>query len=203
MVRELLDRVATKVTAKRLGKAADELGPRLLHLERRREMKDLPPVLDRHDAARREALAVAQAVDEVDDRNRQVAGQDEVAVHRVRGTIGLDRARGRDERLRHDLAAVDAAGAELRVKRNGREIALRFQEQFLPAANFNAPEHRVEAQPVFVGQAGVRILSWREHGEALACKVPHAVLEVVDGGHMLPVAQADLTVQFIRSAAAC
>lgn len=43
-------------------------------------------------------------------------------------------------------------GAELRVKRNGREIALRFQEQFLPAANFNAPEHRVEAPAVFVGQ---------------------------------------------------
>lgn len=47
-----------------------------------------------------------------------------------------------------------------------------------------------------------RILSWREQGEALACKVPHAVLEVVEGGHMLPVAQPDLTVQFIRSAAA-
>lgn len=46
------------------------------------------------------------------------------------------------------------------------------------------------------------ILPWREHGEALACKVPHAVLEVVDGGHMLPVAQPDLTVRFIRGAAA-
>jgi hypothetical protein len=49
-------------------------------------------------------------------------------------------------------ARVEQAGAELRVARNGREIALRFQEQFLPAANFNASEHRVEAQPVFVGQ---------------------------------------------------
>ncbi len=47
-----------------------------------------------------------------------------------------------------------------------------------------------------------RILPWREHGEALACKVPHAVLEVVDGGHMLPVAQPELTVRFIRGAAA-
>lgn len=46
-----------------------------------------------------------------------------------------------------------------------------------------------------------RIVPWREHGEALACKVPHAVLEVVEGGHMLPVAQPDLTVQFIRAAA--
>jgi hypothetical protein len=49
-------------------------------------------------------------------------------------------------------ARVEQAGAELRVTRNGREIALRFQEQFLPAANFNAPEHRVEASAVFVGQ---------------------------------------------------
>lgn len=43
-------------------------------------------------------------------------------------------------------------GAELRVKRNGREIALRFQDQFLPAANFNVPQHRIEAPAVFVGQ---------------------------------------------------
>lgn len=43
-------------------------------------------------------------------------------------------------------------GAELKVKRNGREIALRFQDQFLPAANFNAAQHRVEAPAVFVGQ---------------------------------------------------
>lgn len=47
-----------------------------------------------------------------------------------------------------------------------------------------------------------QVLSWREHGEALACKVPHAVLEVVSGGHMLPVAQPDLTVRFIRAFAA-
>ncbi|MBX3712326.1 MAG: M20/M25/M40 family metallo-hydrolase [Lysobacter sp.] len=49
-------------------------------------------------------------------------------------------------------ARVEQAGAELRVTRNGRDIALRFQDQFLPAANFNAPEHRVEAAAVFVGQ---------------------------------------------------
>jgi pimeloyl-ACP methyl ester carboxylesterase len=47
-----------------------------------------------------------------------------------------------------------------------------------------------------------RIVPYHEHGVALACKVPHAVLETVEGGHMLPVAQPDLTVQFIRAAAA-
>lgn len=45
-----------------------------------------------------------------------------------------------------------AEGATLTVKRNGREIALQFREQFLPALNFNASEHAIEAPAVFVGQ---------------------------------------------------
>lgn len=51
------------------------------------------------------------------------------------------------------LKATRAAeGAVLTVKRNGRDIALRFREQFLPALNFNAAEHAIEAPAVFVGQ---------------------------------------------------
>lgn len=49
-------------------------------------------------------------------------------------------------------ATREADGAALVVKRNGREIALRFREQFLPALNFNAGEHALEAPAVFVGQ---------------------------------------------------
>jgi pimeloyl-ACP methyl ester carboxylesterase len=45
-----------------------------------------------------------------------------------------------------------------------------------------------------------RILDWRMHGEALASKVPHAVLELVDGGHMLPVTHAALAAKIIRLA---
>lgn len=45
-----------------------------------------------------------------------------------------------------------AEGAALTVKRNGRGIALRFRDQFLPALNFNATEHALEAPSVFVGQ---------------------------------------------------
>ncbi len=45
-----------------------------------------------------------------------------------------------------------AEGATLKVERNGRGIALRFREQFLPMPNFNAAEHAVEAPAVFVGQ---------------------------------------------------
>ena len=49
-------------------------------------------------------------------------------------------------------ATREADGAALAVKRNGREIALRFGEQFLPAPDFNAAEHDLEAPAVFVGQ---------------------------------------------------
>src|SRR3546814_1262652 len=37
--------------------------------------------------------------------------------------------------------------------RNGRSIALRFQDQFLPLPNFNEAQAEVEAPAVFVGQA--------------------------------------------------
>ena len=49
-------------------------------------------------------------------------------------------------------ATREGEGAVLTVKRNGRDIALRFREQFLPALNFNAAEHAIEAPAVFVGQ---------------------------------------------------
>lgn len=49
-------------------------------------------------------------------------------------------------------ATREAEGAALTVKRNGREIALRFREQFLPALDFNATTHAIEAPAVFVGQ---------------------------------------------------
>lgn len=49
-------------------------------------------------------------------------------------------------------ATREAEGAALTVKRNGREIALRFREQFLPALDFNAAAHEIEAPAVFVGQ---------------------------------------------------
>ena len=49
-------------------------------------------------------------------------------------------------------ATREAEGAALTVKRNGREIALRFREQFLPTLNFDAAEHALEAPAIFVGQ---------------------------------------------------
>ncbi len=49
-------------------------------------------------------------------------------------------------------ATRESEGAALIVNRNGREIALRVRDQFLPGLNYNTAEHAIEAPAVFVGQ---------------------------------------------------
>ena len=44
---------------------------------------------------------------------------------------------------------------------------------------------------------GDHLLDWRSNGQALADKVEGSKLEVIDGGHMLPVTQPARTVRFI------
>jgi pimeloyl-ACP methyl ester carboxylesterase len=46
-----------------------------------------------------------------------------------------------------------------------------------------------------------RILDWRAHGQALADKVRGATLQLIEGGHMLPITNPDATAAFIESAA--
>jgi pimeloyl-ACP methyl ester carboxylesterase len=46
-----------------------------------------------------------------------------------------------------------------------------------------------------------RILDWKTNGQALVDKVPGARLQLVDGGHMLPLTQPAVTADFIRHAA--
>jgi pimeloyl-ACP methyl ester carboxylesterase len=48
---------------------------------------------------------------------------------------------------------------------------------------------------------GDRLLDWRANGQALVDKVPGARLELVEGGHMLPVTQPELTARFIDEVA--
>jgi hypothetical protein len=48
---------------------------------------------------------------------------------------------------------------------------------------------------------GDRILDYRVHGEALAAQVPGARLELVDGGHMLPLTMPDRAAAFVRDVA--
>src|SRR5262249_4880179 len=59
-------------------------------------------------------LAVADAVDLVDDRDLRIARAEEVRVQRVDGPV-LHRAAGRDERLARHLAAEDADAHVLRA----------------------------------------------------------------------------------------
>ena len=46
------------------------------------------------------------------------------------------------------------------------------------------------------------ILDYREQGEAMKRKLPSLDLEIVDGGHMLPITQPDVVAGFIRRMAA-
>jgi pimeloyl-ACP methyl ester carboxylesterase len=48
---------------------------------------------------------------------------------------------------------------------------------------------------------GDRLLDWRANGQALVDKLPGSTLTLVEGGHMLPVTQPELTAGFIRAAA--
>ena len=49
---------------------------------------------------------------------------------------------------------------------------------------------------------GDHILDWRVHGEAMKRELPSLDLEIVEGGHMLPVTQPDVCAAFIRRMAA-
>jgi len=66
------------------------------------------------DPPRRIALAVAQPLDLVDDRNLGIAGQDEIAVQRVRQPP-FDGAAGRHHRLPDHLPAEHPLPARLRA----------------------------------------------------------------------------------------
>ena len=73
------------------------------------QVEDGLTVLDGHDATRGEALAVADAVDVVEDRGHRIAGTQEVGVQRVNPTVAvIDGPRGRHQRLSGDLSAEDA-----------------------------------------------------------------------------------------------
>lgn len=98
----------------------------------------------------------ALADDRMEGRETGTRGYDlaaEYAAKRFR-EIGLQPA-GDDgtffQRVPLLKATREADGAALVVKRGGRDIALRFRDQFLPALDFNAAEHALEAPAVFVG----------------------------------------------------
>ena len=72
-------------------------------------------MLNRGHAASGEAVAVAQAINEVHDRRLEIAGQNEVAVGRVSLAVAVHGSARRDERLREHLAAKNAARSEIAI----------------------------------------------------------------------------------------
>ena len=78
-----------------VGHAGGVVHAGLVDLERARHVENLLAVLDRNDAPVGEALAVATAIDLVDDRRAEVAAPQEIRVQRV-ARPPLDGAVGRD-----------------------------------------------------------------------------------------------------------
>ncbi|THC45403.1 alpha/beta fold hydrolase [Massilia sp. Mn16-1_5] len=111
------------------------------------------------------------------------------------------------------LAAVfapEAAPRDFPVKGGGM-LSLRPRQFLAASADMQAlPGHmpRVQARygelsvptRVLYGREDA-ILDWQTNGQALADKVAGARLELVDGGHMLPVTQPQATAAFIERAA--
>ena len=83
-------------------------------------------VLAGKDAPRGETLAVADAVDVVDDRHFRIAAQQEIGVQRM-GRPVIDGAAGRDQRLTDHLAAEDALPADLRAAAAKEILLQRFE----------------------------------------------------------------------------
>ncbi len=51
---------------------------------------------------------------------------------------------------------------------------------------------------LFIARRDDRILDPREQGQAMADWLPHIDLEMIEGRHMLPITQPDVTADFIE-----
>ncbi|MBQ5949198.1 alpha/beta fold hydrolase [Massilia sp. ST3] len=96
--------------------------------------------------------------------------------------------------------------------RGGGLLSLRPRHFLASAADLEAlPAHMAALEPRY-GELRVplailfgrddRLLCWRANGQAMLDKAPWARLDVVEGGHMLPVTRPGLTASFIAEAAA-
>lgn len=116
-----------------------------------------PPPNDTPAGQRIEADVRALADDAMEGREAGTPGYDKAAEYVAKrfAEIGLAPA-GDDgtwfQRVPLLKATLQAEGARLEIKRDGKTIALEFKDEFLPGANYNTPEAFVEAPAVFVGQ---------------------------------------------------
>ena len=116
--------------------------------------------------------------------------------------------------IRHGPAALKAVFApevapkDFAMKGGGllglRPRSFRAASSDLVAVNDDLPtlENRYSTlrMPVDVLYGrGDEILDWRHHGEALTREVSQATLHLVDGGHMLPITQPAMTIEWLRT----
>src|SRR6478672_10522922 len=94
-------------------------------LERGGQGEDRVVVLEGDDPTGRKGVSVPYPVDSVSDRDRRVTGSDEVRVQRVHGSIRVDGARRRHERLPSDLTAENALQGDLRSEEHTSELQSR------------------------------------------------------------------------------
>ncbi|MBJ6979741.1 M20/M25/M40 family metallo-hydrolase [Luteimonas sp. MC1895] len=109
-------------------------------------------------AARIEADVRALADDRMQGRETGTPGHDLAADHVAARFAEAGLAPGGDDggwfqRVPLLRATLVPEGAKLQVQLEGAAVALAFQDQFLPMANFNAADAAVDAPAVFVGQA--------------------------------------------------
>jgi len=115
------------------------------------------PAADPAAAGRIEADVRYLADDKLEGRETGTRGYDLAAdyVAERYAQIGLQPA-GDDGTFFQQVPLLKATreqdGAKFEIERGGRSIALRFKDQYLPALNYNAPEHALRAPAVFVGQ---------------------------------------------------
>src|SRR5581483_11131808 len=132
--------------------------PFFVAVERHQHGKDRVTVLARGDVAGGEALAVADAVDVVDDRNFRIARQQEIGVHGMRRPAGIDGAHGGDQRLADDLAAEHALPARLR-RAAAEQVEIEFFEIEDRQQVFDSGGH---SGPGLKGSKfGLNLLCWR------------------------------------------
>jgi hypothetical protein len=123
----------------------------LRKLERHRHVEDRLAVLTRDHPAGAEGPAVAGALHVVHDRDRRVAGAQEVGVQRVDLAVPLDGAHPGDERLagnlppkhtlerRVGLASAEEPGLDLFEVEQGEELVCRLGHLLMLAAESHGP----------------------------------------------------------------
>ena len=116
-----------------------------------------PPPNDTPAGQRIEADVRALADDAMEGRETGTPGYDKAAGYVAKrfAQIGLQPAGDDGSFFQHVpllKATLLAEGARFEVKRNGKTVALKFKDEFLPGSNYNTHESFVEAPAVFVGQ---------------------------------------------------